>query len=416
MMKIKNIIFSIVWLGAGVLLTSLPQVSFGDEPIKIGVVQGLTGAAATYGVPMLRGAEVARDEYNGAGGILGRQIKFFVRDHKTRSDVARRVAEELVLQEKVHFLHGVAASPCGFAVSEVAKQYKVLYIDGGIKSHQLVEDFGHKYVASAVADNNYEGGAMATFEKDNAFKRYWLIGWDFAYGHNVIDSFKAKLKQVKPDAQIVGESWLKLGETELTPYITTILNSKADAIGGMLQGPSFIAFMKQQSPYGLLKKVHMINGAICGNAEFLIPLAKDMPDGVTLNAWHHHDYPNTPANRKFIKTYLDLTGDSFVSSSAQPNYVACKALFEAIKKAGSLDVDKVIDALTSLELEVPISPTKISFRKCDQKSNMGEIWGTSKYDPQLGYSKLSNPIYIPATLRSCEEVMAARARAATQKK
>lgn len=156
----------------------------------------------------------------------------------------------------------------------------------------------------------------------------------------------------------------------------------------------------------------MINGAILGNAEFLRPMGGDIPDGIILNSWHLPDYPDTPGNRRFTKHYLDMTGDSYVRGCASQAYIASKVLFEAIKKAKSSDVEKVVAALETIEMETPRSTTKLSIRKCDHKSNMGEIWGTTRYDKNLGYTVLTNPKYISAESfrHSCEEVIERRAK------
>lgn len=412
MMKTNKIIRSIELGGALLLLACFLGVSFGAEPIKVGVVDALSGWAAAYGVNLSKGREVARDDYNAAGGILGRRIQFIVRDHMGRSDVARRVAEELVLKEKVDFLLGCSVTPCGMAVSEVAKQYKVLFVDSNIKSPEATEQFGHRYIASVAADSVYEGGAMATLEKDTPRKAYWMIAMDYAYGHNVVDEFKKKLKGVKPDAKIIGESWVKVGETELTPYITKILASKADGMAGVLMAISFQNFFKQQAPYGLLKKVHMINGGVMASPEFLYPIAKEIPDGVVLNTWHLADYPDTPINRNFVKHYLNATGDAYVPGSAAQAYIASQVLFEAIKKAGTTDTEKVVDALSTIAIETPRSTEKIGIRQCDQRSNLGELWGATQYDSASGQVKLVNPRYISAEglHHTCSEVMNIRAQ------
>ena len=354
-MKTKSLIRSLAIGMALLLSTSLMGVCWGAEPIKIGIIHALSGWAAMYSVNHLKGHEVARDEYNAAGGILGRRIQYIVRDHMSKSDVARRVAEELILREKVHFLMGVILTPCGLAVSEVAKQYKVLLVDSNIKSPEGTDRFGHRYIASVAADSVYEGGAMAILEKDTPSKTYWTIAMDYAYGHNIIDEVGKKLKEVKPEAKIIGESWVKPGETELTPYITKILASKPDGIIGVLMAVSFQNFFKQQAPYGLLNKTRMINAAVMASPEFLNPIAKEIPDGVVLNGWHHPDYPDKQLNKTFIKNYLNATGETFVPGTAAQSYIASQVLFEAIKKAGTIETEKVVDAFSMIEIDTPRS-------------------------------------------------------------
>jgi len=385
----------IVWMVTVLATVSMAaQASKKAEPIKVGVIQGLTAAHAFYGVPMLKGHNFARDEINAAGGVLGRQIEYIVRDHKGTSAEATRVAKELILNEKVSFLLGTVNSPCGFAISQVAKEYKVLYLDGGIKSAQHTIESGHRYLFALAVNDIYDGGVMALNESKNQFKNYWSMGWDYAYAHNVHNSFVKKLKEVKPDAKIVGESWLKPGDTELAPVVTSILASKADAIFSALQGISLTSFFKHGKPYGLFEKLHMVCSATMGHQEVLQSMGKDVPDGILFDGFYWQGYPDTPNNREFVKRFLNRTGDPFVPGIAHHGYVVSMVLFDAIKKAKTIDTEKVIDVIENMTFDTPLA-SGIKFRKIDHNSTIGEVFGVSKYDPDLGYSVLTNLQYIP---------------------
>lgn len=384
----------IVWMVSILATVSVgAQASKKAEPIRVGVIQGLTAAHAFYGVPMLKGHNFARDEINAAGGVLGRQIEYVVRDHKGTSAEATRVAKELILNEKVHFLLGTVNSPCGFAISQVAKEYKVLYLDGAIKSAQHSIESGHRYLFAFAVNDIYDGGVMALFESKNQYKNYWGIGWDYAYAHNVHNSFVKKLKEVKPDAKIVGESWLKPGDTELAPLVTSILSSNADAIFSVLQGVSLTSFFKHGKPYGLFEKLHIACSATMGHQEVLESMGKDVPDGILFDGFYWQGYPDTPYNREFVKRYLNRTGDPFVPGIAHHGYVVSTVLFDAIKKARTIDTEKVIDVLENMTFDTPLA-SGIKFRKIDHNSTIGEVFGVSKYDPNLGYSVLTNLQYI----------------------
>ena len=383
------------------------------EPIKIGVIQGLTAAHAFFGVPMLKGHNVARDEVNAAGGVLGRQIEYIVRDHKGTSAEATRVAKELILNEKVNFLLGTVNSPCGFAISQVAKEYKVLYMDGGIKSAQHTIESGHRYLFALAVDDIYDGGVAALSESKSQFKNYWVIGWDYAYAHNIANSFAKKLKEVKPDAKIAGESWVRPGDTELAPLVTSILSSNADAIFSVLQGVSLGSFFKHGKPYGLFDKLHILCSATMGHQEILESMGKDVPDGIRVDAFYFQGYPGTPREKEFVKRFLNRTGDPYVPGIAHHGYVSSMVLFDAIKKARTTDTEKVIAALENMTFDTPLAPG-IKFRKMDHRSTLGEVFGVTKFDPNLGYSVLTNIEYIPkgeGLYATDEEIKARRAKA-----
>jgi branched-chain amino acid transport system substrate-binding protein len=131
------------------------------------------------------------------------------------------------MNEKVNFIVGTTHTPCGMAISEVCKELKVIFFNGCVKTSELTEEWGHPYVFSTASDTVYEGRAMAMLERDNSYKKYWCIGWDYAYGHNVIKAFRNKLKEVKPNAEVIQETSVKVGEMEFIIYYT-MMNSGAD--------------------------------------------------------------------------------------------------------------------------------------------------------------------------------------------
>jgi branched-chain amino acid transport system substrate-binding protein len=407
----KKIVGLVIVLLAAMSVTVSVGVRVSEaEPIKVGVIQGLSGAHAFVGVPMLKGHNFAKDEVNEAGGLLGRQVEYIVRDHKGTSAEATRVAKELILNDKVDFLTGIVSTPCGMAVSQVAKEHKVLLVEAGIMSAEHSVEAGHRYLFSLAQDDVYCGSCLAFLESKNPYKKYWAIGWDYAYTHNVFNSFEKNLKKVKPDAKIIGQSWTQMGETKFSPFITAILNSEADALILVIQGGSFPAFFKQANPYELFKKVHVITGGGMGLQEILESMGDCVPDGITVRTTYVQGY--VPAAKAWEQRYLQKTGEKYVPAFAHQGYVASSVLFQAIKKAGTTNTEKVIDTLEKETFDTPMV-SGITFRKFDHRSTIGEILGQTKYNPKLGYSMLTNLVYIPTENHAIteEEVNARRAKA-----
>jgi branched-chain amino acid transport system substrate-binding protein len=407
---------SLAIIGIMLLAAMLVTVSVGaqdskkTEPIRIGVIQGLTGAHAFYGVPMLKGHNFAKDEINETGGILGRQVEYLVRDHKGTSVEATRVAKELIINNRVDFLVGVLSTPCGMAVSEVAKEHRVVLMEGCVRSATATVESGHRYLFALATDDVYAGSCLAFLESKTPSKKYWGIGWDYAYAHNVFDSFVKKMKNIKPEAQIVGSSWIKIGETKMSPFITAILNSGADAIISVLQGDSLTAFFKQGNAYGLFKKMQIICSGAMGPQEMLEGMGKGVPDGIWMEGIYVQGF--NPAAKDWEQRYLKKIGGAYVPATGQMGYAISSVLFQGIKKAGSTDSEKVIDALEKMTFDTPVvSGSK--FRKWDHRSTQGDIWGQTKYDPNLGYTVLTNLKYIAQEGHALteEEVMARRAKA-----
>ena len=121
----RNVIPAVILLMACGVLSTLGTAT-AQEPIKIGVLYGLGGAAAPYTKPAVSGHEMAVDEINAKGGVLGRKLQLVVRDDQSKPDVGVREARDLILKEKVNFLSGIIHSGVALAVSEVAKEHKTI--------------------------------------------------------------------------------------------------------------------------------------------------------------------------------------------------------------------------------------------------------------------------------------------------
>jgi branched-chain amino acid transport system substrate-binding protein len=394
-----------IGLFIGVILA--PTFGLTEEPIKIGNPNALSGHGASYAVPFVKGAEVAVKEINASGGVLGRPFELILRDHKGKAEIATRQAEELITRKKVNFLTGTIYSSCGIAISAVAKKHKVLFLDGGVRTTSITEEDGHRYVGSISVDTVYEGRAMAMFDKDTPNKTYWIIGSDYAYGRAAVRYFKETIKEIKPESKILGETWVKMGETEFTTPISAIVRAKPDMLVSVLITGAFQSFAIQAKPYGLFEKP-VITVPLVGHTELMRPLGKNFPEGVICSTKYIQGLVNTPTSRAFEKLYLESTGDKFVPAFAADGYIQTWVLAKAIEKAGTTETEAVIDALEGLYMETPKGT--IVIRACDHKCSLGEWWGISKYDPELGYAVLTDVQYIPALplMHTCKEVEASR--------
>lgn len=389
MEKWSKLLISALFIGTIVF----PAAGFTAEPIKFGMPNALSGHGASYAIPMVKGAEVAVKEINKGGGILGRPLELVLRDHQGKAEIATRQAEELISKEKVNFLIGTIYSSTAMAISQVAKRHKVFFLDCGVRATSLTEDEGHRYVGSISIDTVYEGRSMAMYDKDTANKTYWIIGSDYAYGRDAVHYFKEYLKQIKPDSKIIGETWVKMGETEFTTPIGAIAAAKPDMIVSVLITAAFQSFAIQAKPYHLFEKP-VIAVPLVGQTELMRPLGKDFPDGVICSTKYIQGIVKTPAAKAFEKLYLKTTKDPFVPAFAADGYIQVWLLAKAIEKAKTTDTEKVIDVLKTMSMETPKG--KLIMRGFDMKCNLGEWWGISKYDPKLGYSVLTDVKYIPA--------------------
>jgi branched-chain amino acid transport system substrate-binding protein len=352
------------------------------KPIKIGLLYSLSGMAAVYTKGTVIGHQIAAEEINAAGGLLGgRKIEYVIRDDKLKPGIAVEEFRRMVTRDQVDFVMGVISSGVALAVSEVAKEMKVLFVDTIAQTAALTEEQGHDFVVRLNTNTGVMGRTAALAAAKGAWKTYYFIGPDYEYGHRMNADFWEYLQSLKPDVTKLGDLWPKLGERDFSAHITAILNAKPEAVFSSLWGGDLIAFIKQANAYGFFDKVQFISTG-GGDLDILEPLGSEMPNGILATFAYAFDYlpVKKEQNEKFIEEfkkragYLPKSGDIF-------GYVSTYVMADAIKKAGSTDSVKVGNALRGSKYETLLGD--ITVRDFDGQGtfpyNIGFTYGDPKY-------------------------------------
>lgn len=393
-------------------LAVLPAAA-AEKPIKIGLIDTYSGGAAAFCKPALVGWQMVADEFNSKGGLNGRKIELITRDDKFKADEALAHARELILKENVDFLAGTVSSSSALAVSEFAKSKKKLFMIHIARSHRLTGDKGHHYVFAGCPNAAIEGLAGGAFAAAMPYKKWYIIGEDYEYGHSIADNFWKGLTKNKPGVEKVGEAWPKLQETDYAPYLTALAASKPEAVYVAFGASGLITFMKQAKLFGLFEKVPVF---AFGFADSLFPkvLKDDMPTGAYGGGNYLWYFPDTPANKAFVAKYKEYTAkegkaDPYPSGiGVFGGYTSAKFLTDAILKAGTTDTEKVIAALEGLTIETAVGP--ITMRKCDHQAATPAFWGKFEKVEGFPFPVIKNPVMTPPdkVMPSCEEIAEAR--------
>ena len=341
-----------------VLLGSLLAISFVLLPvhaearnIKVGIIDCYSGPAAVYGKDALNGFKLALGEIN-KKGVLGKKIEFTTRDTKFKVDIALNMAKELVMREEIDVLVGTINSGAALAVSDaVAKKEKVPFMVWISKSERITGEKGHRYVFSTGENTAMAGKAGGVALSKKPYIKYWIGGDDYSYGHDIANAAWRNLKALKPDVKMIGKSWWKPGEPDLVPYITAILGAKPDAVIFCTGGRSMTNIMKAVKATGMAKKVPVWIHTATDHA-VLKPLGAEAPEGVLGTMDYHFYYPDTAANREFVKKFEAAYGNP-PGFPAFHGYNTANFIAEAFRLAGAVDKEKFIDALEGLWIESP---------------------------------------------------------------
>jgi len=385
------------------------------ETIKIGMPIPLSGPMGNVGNSVVMGCKYGIAEVEKKGGFLGRRVELLTRDDTGKADMTMRVARELVTKDRVNFLVGTVGSATALALSQVGKERKVLTIVHAKTDKLTVEGF-HRYGFAMYNSTHSEGQQAALIAKERLLKniknpKIFYLSYDYEYGHAIWNSFLERIKEVSPDAKIVGESWVRIGETDYTGAITAILAKKPDMVLNSIWAGGIIGFFKQAKPYGLFEKTKFLCTAEGVAIDYTRALGADMPEGIWGNAFDVFYWPDNPAHNSYIKGITKMFNVEDPGNYALPTYVAIHLLDAAVEKAGTVETEAVINALEKVKVDSPFG--KIYFRKCDHQSNYGEVWGVTKKSPKYPYLILDELQYVPTSAGwySCKEAKALRTKA-----
>ena len=374
--------------------------------IKVGVIDCYSGPAAVFGKDALGGFKLALEEIN-AKGVLGKKIEFTTRDTKFKVDLALNFAKELVLREDVDILVGTINSGAALAVSEaVAKREKVPFIAWISKSENITGKKGHRYVFSAGENTAMAGKSGGVALSTKPYVKYWIAGDDYEYGHAIADAAWRNLKENKPEVQLIGKSWWKPGEPDLSPYITSILAAKPDAVIFATGGRSMTNIMKAIKATGMTDKVAIYIHSATDHA-VLNPLGIHAPEGVMGTIDYNFYYPELSANKRFVNAFKKAYGHP-PGFPAFQGYITAHFIAEAYKKAGSVNTEKFIDALEGVQIQSPVG--RIEMRACDHQAILPMNFGVTKVSPEMGFAIATDIVTLRGAevMPSCQEIMEAR--------
>lgn len=340
-----------------------------QEPIKLGEINSYKVFAAFLD-PYKKGMELAVEETNAAGGVLGRKIEVVSRDDNGNPADAVRAAEELLSREKVAFLIGTFPSNVGLAVADFAKQKKTLFIAGEPLTDKIVWDQGNAYTFR-LRPSTYMQTAMLVPEAAKLHKKRWAIVYpNYEYGQSATAAFKKLLKEKQPDAEFVAEQATPLGKIDAGAVAQALADAKPDAIFSSLFGADLAKFVRAGSERGLFKNVTVFD-LLGGEPEYLDPLKDEAPVG-----WYVTGYPwqdlKTAEHTKFFNAYKAKFHD-YPRLGSIVGYSTVMSAVAAIKKAGTLNQDKLVAAMANLQVATPFGP--VTFRAIDHQSTMGAFVG-----------------------------------------
>src|ERR1700752_3360816 len=226
--------------------------AFAQDSIKIGELNNHKSQPA-FLEPYKKGWELAIEEINAKGGVLGKKLEVVSRDDGASPGDAVRVPNELVTREGVHILAGTFLSNIGLAVTEFAGKEKVFFLAAEPLTDKITWQNGNRYTFRLRA-STYMQVAMLLPDALAAKKKRWTLVYpNFEYGQSAAAAFKEMMKAKQPDVEFVTEQASPLGKIDAGAVAQAIDDAKPDAIFSALFGGDLTKFVREGGTRGTFK-------------------------------------------------------------------------------------------------------------------------------------------------------------------
>ncbi|MCV3273575.1 ABC transporter substrate-binding protein [Roseobacter sinensis] len=365
-------------IAAGALATVPLAAAAQQDPIIIGEINHYKRMAA-FAEPYKMGIELAIEETNAAGGVMGRPLEFIFRDDQGEPGEAVKIAEELMTRDGAVMLTGTILSNVGLAISSFAGEKGYVYLASEPLADSLVWAAGNPYTFRLRASTFMQAAMLAEAAAKTDATRFATIAPNYAYGKDAVAAFKENLLKLKPDAEFVAEQWPALFKIDAGAEVQALERAKPDAIYNVTFGPDLAKFVRDGTDRGLFDG-RDVYGLLSGEPEYLDPLGDEAPEGWTVTGFPWYDLEDGP-DGAFVKAYQKRY-DDYPRLGSIVGYMTVQSIVAALEKAGSTETEAIRAAFEGLEVDSAMGP--ITFREIDNQSTMGAYVGTTALEDGKG--------------------------------
>lgn len=335
------------------------RLALGQAPIKLGGLYPFTGPMALEAQEMLTATQIAVDDVNAEGGVLGRKVELVSRDTEFQPAVAKRKASELVEVEKCSFLVGGLVGFEGIALAEVGCKDEIvvgfigqnfLTVKGKMCKYQYGTNLGPYQTAAAAA---------RFVHSQNMGKRWHMLANNYSWPQMFERAYQIVAKQV--GAEWTGVTWAPLGTRDFLPFLPKVAAAKADVVFITTWAADQVSCAKQVQEFGLRKQSQVIHSIT--ELTFAEAAGKGVYEGAFSGMpWYWHLKDKYPAAQKFYEKHWARRKRA-PSGYAASTYGTVRVLLDAARDTKSLDTVKLIRALEGRKFQYLKGPEYI--RACD---------------------------------------------------
>jgi branched-chain amino acid transport system substrate-binding protein len=348
----------------------------GETPIRIGLVDPLTGVYAAIAQSEVVGARYAVEELNKNGGILGRPIELLVEDSANDVGTGVQKTRKLIERDQVSFIIGDVNSGIAIAMAQVTSEKKVLHIVSGGHTDPITGSSCSWNVFRVCNSTTMDAAAIASTLIEKFGKKWYFLTPDYAYGHSVQAGFEKILKAAGGTS---AGSLVPLGTPDYSSYLIQAKAFNPQVLINVMGGGDQVASLKQFVQFGLDKQMAV------GGALFELESIRSVPDTARIGWWTMEwwwDQPGVPHVAEFNAAMKKLTGGAATARNWF-GYVSVQTLALVANQEKTLDAPKLAHALSGFKLppEVALQPNAPSYRAGDHEL-MSTVFVGEAHPPQ----------------------------------
>src|SRR4051812_1021867 len=373
-----------------------------ESPIRIGFPTPLTGPYASEAQNQVMAAQVAIEEFNEAGGLNGRKAELLVRDDKLNPGEAATRTLELIENEKVNFIVGSLSASVQLAINNITKERKIIF--NSISQSDAInesKDFS-RYTFHEALNPHLTAGAVGRYAFSKLGKKGVYLTADYAYGHEMVRGFQTAGKAL--GAEMLADIRHPIATTDFSTLLPRIQALKPDILCLCNFGRDQQIAVKQATDFGLKRTTKIITPILLYTAR--VAGGASAFEGVVGGTSYYWGLEDKFASAKaFNDRFRKLNGGAVPTDYGSMAYGGIKTVLTAVKNAGTVETEKVVDAMEALKYDFYKGPQY--YRKCDHQSVQSVFIIESKSkgaSPDDVFNVVETDAPNESNLRTCSEL------------
>ena len=355
----------------------------GEVPLRIGMVDPLTGVYAAPARNEVMGAKLAVEQMNAKGGILGRRVDLLVEDSANDVGTGVQKTRKLIERDQVNFMIADVNSAIAQAVAQVTNELKVLHIVSGGHTESITGSDCKWNVYRVCNTTRMEANSISDLLFTNYGKKWHFITPDYAFGHTLQKACAENLRKL--GGTMTGNELTPLGTADFSAYLIKARVANPDVLILLVQGTDMINCLKQIVQFGINKQIH-----VAGTQQELESL-EGLPPEARVGIWMFEWYwkqPGVPGVDRFVADIRKANDGKVPTARHWFGYASAMSFALVANQEKSVDAVKLANALGNFELpdDVKLQPNKCYYRAGDHQlmtsAFVGSAQSAGKDDPE----------------------------------